>query len=374
MGKAISIVALALAVASTAAHATSYTFVPLYTPAGDVSYAWGINNLGEVVGTTGFIDPQTVGTGNIITAYGATLWNGPATSYLATPPGYSSVANGINDSGTVVGQIQNGVSGYTSYSPMAWVGSNATQLGTLGGNNGAATGISNSGQVVGYSDTLTGQYATTWSGTTPTKLGPVDNTIDSRAYGINNTGQIVGATEASPTTAMIWSGSNSINLGPGFGSASVGFAINNTGDVVGYSYVSGNEVATLWNGAGPISLGTLGGSYSWANAINNDGVVVGGAATTAPGITHAFMWSNGAMTDINAYLTDQERSSGWVLDYATGINDNGWIAGVASNTVLGEDRAFLLEVAAVPEARAYAMLLTGLGLVGFVAHRKKKVS
>ena len=43
-------------------------------------------------------------------------------------------------------------------------------------------------------------------------------------------------------------------------------------------------------------LGNLGGSDTRALAINNSGQVVGSARTTTE--THAFVWENGAMTDL----------------------------------------------------------------------------
>ncbi len=53
-----------------------------------------------------------------------------------------------------------------------WNGATPTDLGTLGGRYSLAYGINDSGQVVGYSETLDGSaHATIWNGTTPTDLG-----------------------------------------------------------------------------------------------------------------------------------------------------------------------------------------------------------
>ena len=71
-------------------------------------------------------------------------------------------------------------------------------------------------------------------------------------------------------------------------------------------------------------------------------------------------------------------SAGWVLKQANGINDNGWIVGNALNTLLGiSSHAFLLSitsVAAVPEPETYAMLIAGLGLIGFKTRRRTNAS
>ena len=44
-------------------------------------------------------------------------------------------------------------------------------------------------------------------------------------------------------------------------------------------------------------LGTLGGTYSWAFDINDRGQVVGYSGTAA-GDQHAFLYGDGAMTDL----------------------------------------------------------------------------
>jgi hypothetical protein len=77
-------------------------------------------------------------------------------------------------------------------------------------------------------------------------------------------------------------------------------------------------------------------------------------------------------TDLNSFLSASTLSEGWVLERAYDINDSGSIVGSASNYVLGVQRSFLLQsVAAIPEADTSAMLLTGLGVMGFMVRRRK---
>jgi hypothetical protein len=67
----------------------------------------------------------------------------------------------------------------------------------------------------------------------------------------------------------------------------------------------------------------------------------------------------------------ETRAAGWVLMFAYDINDNGAIVGTAYNNILGiEERAFLL-TPAIPEPETYALMLAGLGLIGFMGQRKK---
>jgi probable HAF family extracellular repeat protein len=161
------------------------------------------------------------------------------------------------------------------------------------------------------------------------------------------------------------------DLGTLGGTSSSAAAINASGQVAGSASTTGDAThATLWNGSTTTDLGTLGGTESYASAINASGQVVGLAYTTGNLAYHATLWNGTAAIDLNSLLDASTVSSGWVLTQATGINDNGWIVGNASNSQLGiTSHAFLLT--AVPEPETYVMLLTGLGLLGFVACRRK---
>ena len=71
-------------------------------------------------------------------------------------------------------------------------------------------------------------------------------------------------------------------------------------------------------------LGTLGGRNSEATAINDWSQVVGSSDIAGSSVTHAFLYQNGAMVDLNTFLP---AGSGWVLEAATAINSAGEIAG-----------------------------------------------
>lgn len=91
--------------------------------------------------------------------------------------------------------------------------------------------------------------------------------------------------------------------------------INGSGDIVGTSATH----AFLWSNGVMTDLGTLGGSVSMAYSINDSGVVVG-QASTASGEMHAFVWQNGVMKDLGVAGETSE---------ARGINSRGDIVGVA---------------------------------------------
>jgi probable HAF family extracellular repeat protein len=180
-------------------------------------------------------------------------------------------------------------------------------------------------------------------------------------------------------------------LGTLGGSNSGANGINDSGQVVGFSQTTVDSVvyhATIWDGTAlhtPTDLGTLGGSYSWANGINDSGQVVGWSFTLGDHNRHATIWNGTGPTDLNNFLSVSDASAGWVLDIANGINDNGWIIGNAHNTLTNVDHAFLLTPcptctsypyvdfvpAPVPEPETYAMFMAGLGLMGFIARRRK---
>ncbi|MBI2815384.1 MAG: HAF repeat-containing protein [Acidobacteria bacterium] len=296
---------------------------------------------------------------------------------LTTPLGPNKTqAFGINNSGQVVG--------WSNGHAFVWTNGVMTDLGTLGADTSQAYDINDHGQVAGWS----GSRAFIWDAVN----GMVDLGISNIAppfFGINNSGQVVGAGEA-PSGAkspFLWQNGSTTFLGNlngiccnearainesgqivgdgfiwqngvmsalGINSA---FDINNAGQAVGYQKVSGKSHAVLWNGFGNIlDLGTLGGAESNAYGINGTGQVVG-YATIPTGEIHAFLWdAQIGLTDVNP--------SGWRNTYAQSINDTGQIVGWGTNPN-GEEGAFLLTpVQPVPEPGMLVLLVSGLVGVG----------
>ena len=120
------------------------------------------------------------------------------------------------------------------------------------------------------------------------------------------------------------------------------FAINDSGDVAGYSYlfVAANwRRAFLWNATdGMQDLGTLGGKHSYAYDLNGDGVVVGyDQLDEAPENYTAFIWDEtSGMRDLG--------NLGGTSTAAHAINSSQQVAGYSTNGA-GYARAFLWDTA-----------------------------
>lgn len=124
-------------------------------------------------------------------------------------------------------------------------------------------------------------------------------------------------------------------------------------------------------------LGTLGGTRSEGMGINDTGQITGWSYISGDSGQHAFLYSGGVMSDLNHLI---HPSSGWVLQDARGINNLGQITG--TGLFNGQTRAYLLtplptppapeppvSPPPVPEPATWAMLILGFGAVGAAMRR-----
>ncbi len=327
-----------------------YSVADLGSMGGSSTVAFGINGSGTAVGW-----------GETLTGdSGAFSSNGSSMQHLAGLSGATDTsAYGINSSGTIVG------TSFVNGQPHGeiWNGSQSTDLGA----GIYATGINDSGAVIGGNG-----HAFLLANGTYGDLGVLPGGNWSSAYGVNNAGTVVGYGNIGNGLfrGFVWTASGGLEeLGTFGGNNSYATAINGSGEVVGHaSLSSGYENAFIEVGGVMTDLGSLGGGSSYAYGINDSGVVVGYGWVVGCNDPHAFVYMNGVMLDLNALIPS---GSGWELLEAYGINDEGQIVG--EGMFDGQSHAFLLdpensssnafEVQAVPEPGCAWLVGIGLALV-----------
>ncbi len=151
-----------------------------------------------------------------------------------------------------------------------------------------------------------------------------------------------------------------VDLGTLGGPESVAMGMNDMGQVVGWSHISGCTAqghpcrrAFLWDDGVMTDLGILAGDEeSVARAINNAGLVVGtseSGVVSGSGTFHGFSW-DGSMTSLADLGEGQS--------FANDVNDSGLIVGYSTDPVLLRDRVVSWSAGVVsnvgePEGHSY---------------------
>ena len=239
--------------------------------------------------------------------------------------GSHSEPYGVNDQGTVVGFSRVNLRdnhAFVSYQDSSSdSGRQIVNLGTLGGKNSSATAVNAGGTVIGQADN--GQWGAHAFAVTPNgyashngyyspqlqDLGTLGGK-NSTAFAISSNGQVVGASNIRDDQSQFVS-----NTQFGSGEAVHGFLYNNgimkdLGTIAGFK----TSVAVGLNNAGQV-VGYVTNNPSYLYHLYTSG-----SASDA----HAFLYSDGKMTDINELLP---KGSGWLLEYAQSISDSDVIRG-----------------------------------------------
>src|SRR5262249_44016617 len=173
-------------------------------------------------------------------------------------------------------------SGIAAWVPTVWKDGRPINLGTFGGSFGLATAINDSGLVTGAAE---------------------NGVPDPLQLALN--ANLLGSTEL---RGFVWDGGRLRDIGDLGASGTFPVAINNAGQVVGFSLTDTDMgpfglfhlAPFLWQSGHMVNLGTLGGVNGSAAAINQRGQVVGTSDLDGDEVAHAFRWTRGRMTDLGA--------------------------------------------------------------------------
>lgn len=224
----------------------------------------------------------------------------------------------------------------TSEAPAAWQVT-IIDLGVLpGGIYSSAYGINDTGKIVGmaYDDNFQLQPVQWVDG----QISVIPDLIfgnSSVPQDLNDAGEIAGTQSVSGffSYAMYWDTQNNPSALPGLSNGAEylnkAHAINAAGQVVGHARESAPNYyghAVVWyQGALQSDLGFMGGgTSSEAFGINDLGAVVG-AAAVATGSFHAFLWENGRFTDLSTWNGGSDFSKAFAINHQgaiVGLNDN----------------------------------------------------
>ena len=212
-----------------------------------------------------------------------------------------------------------------------------TEIIDLGaGSNSFATAVNDLGQIVGWGGPGSGAFL--WEEGALTDLGVLPGMTSSAAEGINASGQVVGySSNGAASRAFVWTAANGMQaLATLGGCCSQAFGINDAGEIVGTSTPPGNDAAThavIWrNGViTDIQAPTFATGSSQAWNINNAGEVVG---TYFGGPGRSYRWTSAG----GMQLLRPPTAFG---DEAIGINDEGQIVGWAEPAAGGNNQAYV---------------------------------
>lgn len=265
----------AVMLCSLPAVAGSFDFHTVDVPGSTETIIVGMNNSGNLVGI--YFDQNGI-------PHGFLDVGGTFTTIEA--PDSHSLANGIDTAGNIVGTNHS----HTGSQGFQYSGGNFSFFSYPGALATGAQGVNDSGAIVGYyldNNRESHGYSKVGSNYTPIDVPNGNNTI---AWKINNAGQIVGTFFDQNNVQFGYldiGGVFSIIRGPGNASAAA-LGINNLGQIVGaYTDQNGNDHGLIDVG-GVFTFADFPGAISTDIFTNNDLGEIAGDYTDANGNVHGF--------------------------------------------------------------------------------------
>ncbi len=349
----------------TASAVSSVTVTPIQfnsTP----SYAYGINGAGSVIG---YGTDTTYGTTALVADPPAYTPDAFGYIQFGKTPSYGQAIDTLHD---VIGYYldsgyyQGFYFDYSGVSPAVTLSS----FNTVNYPVAYAYAISPDGnRVMGMSATAAGaDEATKWDTSNPSSITASDFGAlggNSVAYGVNNSGRVVGAVQVSGVYHAFFSAfagtiqsSDDLGSQAGASGTSTAYAINGFNQLAGKTLTTAGvnrpfyknysmavqTPETTWRLPSPMPT-SINGDDGAVLGVNARGQMVGTANTGTGSTTyHAFIWtpsnSQFGIKDLNSLLSPTQQSQ-WVLSGATGINEAGVIVGYG--TYNGQITAFVLQ-------------------------------
>jgi probable HAF family extracellular repeat protein len=288
-----------------------------------------MNEFGDVVGESGAKE------GNRVFCY----FHGKMHD-LGTLRGGESWAFAINGLGQVVGSTETPSGLHHAY---VYIAGRIKDLGTLGGRTSCALAINEGGWVVGSAETSHGlTHAFLYRDGKMTDLGTLGGR-SSEAFGVDARGEVFGVADTARGGRHVFLYSHGVkrDLGAPTSRNYTITHVSNRREFVGYFVDAyGAQRAFLWSRGKLRVLGSVGRGPSGASWINDHGDVVGGEGWGKG----AFLYRHGAKSAIEDLLAPSSR--GWEIEEAVAINDRGQIAATATRIktakTTGESHAVLL--------------------------------
>jgi probable HAF family extracellular repeat protein len=196
------------------------------------------------------------------------------------------------------------------------------------------TAVNNRGDVAGYfrspqpGVSFEPEQGFLWSNGVLTPLGFPTAIRDSRIFGMNDKGVLVGGVGGG--NAYTWQDGAWQDLG----FMGEGHSINKSGAIAGTTHASGFSRGFFYANGVLWDIGMNTGFFqSFANSVNDKNVVVGTMEVNSIGNRHGFVWSAGTLTDVGTLggpsstlngINNKGYAVGWSFDRDFGIASAQW--------------------------------------------------